>query len=191
MQMSGQSGCAWVHLAGLSWLSCGSATLIPERLAFLAIAMSLTLNKCLKKPNSTGEESLTFPMSRQSSEEEAEARPVWDGLLLKWVLGWANASAPNQEPFVFRTRVWVLVVQEWSDIWIREYKQCVKAQRSMIRSKACLYIIQTWAYFATTTLYYSDPSPGHEIQKLCVTKHTGWQTDACHPQCFHAFQSHI
>lgn len=51
-------------------LSCGSAALIPERLPFLAVEMSLTLHKYLKKPNITSEGSLTFPMSRQSSKEE-------------------------------------------------------------------------------------------------------------------------
>lgn len=58
-------------------------------------------------------------------------------------------------------------VREWFEIWVRKYEQRVEAQRSMMWSKACTYIIQTWAHVAATTVYYCNPSPGCKMQKLC------------------------
>lgn len=88
--------------------------------------MSLILDKCLKKPNSAGRETLTFPMSRQPAEEEirwagrAEAAPVWDGLHL------SECMHTHREAF---TRACVFM-REWFQIWVRKYKQHVKAQKS-------------------------------------------------------------
>lgn len=52
-------------------------------------------------------------------------------------------------------------------IWVQKYEQRVKAQRSMMWSKACTYIIWTWAHVPARTVYYCNPSPGCKMQTTC------------------------
>lgn len=188
MQMSGQSGCAWVHLAGLSWLSCGSATLIPERLPFLAIEMSLTLNKCLKNPNSAGKESLTFPMSRQSSEEEAEARPVWDGLQWNGV-GVSKCVRTDQEPFVF-VRVYVCSCSRVIRYLNKKIKTTCQSTKidDMVKS---LFIHNTNLSTLSNqnTLLLQSITRPQNTETLCNQAYQ--LANRClSPTCLHAFQSH-
>lgn len=76
-------------------------------------------------------------------------------------------SARTEKRLCVPVHVFPVCVQEGFEIWVQKYEQRVEAQRSMMWSKACTYIIQTWAHVPARTLYYCNPSPGCRMQTTC------------------------